>query len=295
MTVKGLLLTGIYLLLAILCGSLLALLVAPHLPVDYDKVFSRAVLLFCALGLVPLWRLAGLDAATVGLTPVVLRRGLRACLPGILMVLPPMLFFFVVRYRVLDDRVVYLSADFQLYILLAAVSALLVSVFEETLFRGVLFSALKRRGRVLGGAVVVSILYAGVHFLGAAEVAPVESAHWYTGILIAGEVFAAFGTEFHWDSFISLFLLGLLLCWVREQFGLWTCIGLHAAWVFAIRMFKEITVRDVLSPYAATAGTYDNFVGNIVTAWLLFLFVVIALHRQYLANGELASSPQHTR
>lgn len=285
MTTRGLLLSGAYLLIAILAGSLLAALLAPYLPVEYEKVFSRAVLLFCALGLVPLWRLAGLDAATVGLTPVALRRSLHAWLPGVLVVLPPMLFFFVVRYRVLDDRVVYLSAEFLLYVLMAAVSALLVSLFEETLFRGVLFSALKRRGRVLVGAVVVSALYASVHFLGAAEVAPVEDIRWFTGILVAGEVFAAFGTEFHWDSFISLFLLGLLLCWVRERLGLWICIGLHAAWVFAIRIFKEISVRDVLSPYASTAGTYDNFVGNVVTIWLVFLFVLIALHRQYRLNS----------
>jgi len=39
-------------------------------------------------------------------------------------------------------------------------------------------------------------------------------------------------------------------------------------------------VRDVVNPYQGFVGTYDNFVGHVVSIWLLFIFVVLALHRE---------------
>ena len=87
---------------------------------------------------------------------------------------------------------------------------------------------------------------------------------------------------------VSLSALGILLCWVRERAGLWWCIGLHIAWVFAIRVYKELTVRDIVNPYVGWTGAYDNFVGHAVTLWLVFLAVVIILvgmHRRNLGLG----------
>ncbi len=293
MTMRGLWLAGIYLLCAVSAASILAWILAPLIPVTYEKVLSRAVLLFCALGLLPLWRLAGLNALAIGLLPAEPLRALKACLPGILVVLPPMVFFVVVQFRVWDDRVVYASLGFVGLALGLAGSSVLVGLFEETLFRGLLFAAFRRRSGFLVSALATGVLYAAVHFLGSTAVIP-EPAEvtWYAGVVVVFRAIVDLSGELaQWDSFLSLMLLGVLLAWVRETLGLWVCIGLHAAWVFAIRLFKEMTVRDVVSPYAATTGTYDNFVGHAVTVWLIFLFVAIALYRQHQVNLRTSESP----
>ena len=53
-----------------------AWLVADSLDYPYLKILSRAVLLFAALGLIPLWRSAGLSARAIGLTPMRVRDAL---------------------------------------------------------------------------------------------------------------------------------------------------------------------------------------------------------------------------
>jgi membrane protease YdiL (CAAX protease family) len=76
----------------------------------------------------------------------------------------------------------------------------------------------------------------------------------------------------YWDSFLSLFLLGVGFCWVRRRTGsLWWCIGLHAAFVTGIRILKELSIRDEVNPYKVLVGTYDHFVGDLTTVWLLLI------------------------
>ena len=287
---RGVALAGVYLFGAMVAASLLAWVLSPWLQgsfdLQYEKILSRAVLLFCALGLVPLWRLAGLDAKQIDLLPAAPRSAVIAMLPGALLVVVPMAFFLIVEFRVWDDRVAIASVAFAGMLAGLAGSSLLVALFEEVLFRGLLFSAFRRHSGYLFSALAVSGLYAAVHFLGrAADLPAPDHVAWYTGIVVVVHAFANLGGELsQWDSFLSLFLLGLLFAWVREQHGLWVCIGLHAAFVFMIRLFKELTVRDVVNPYAATTGSYDNFVGHAVSVWLIFLFVVIALYGNYRRN-----------
>lgn len=291
---RGLTLTLIYLFCAVTAASLLAWLLHGVIAFPYEKVLSRSVLLFCALGLLPLWRLGGLSAQGIGLLPADWRVLRPAFVTGVLLILPLMLFFVVVGYRVADDRVVVLAGSFLLLGVGILLSALLVGVFEELLFRGVLFSALRRTASFTVSAVWVGGIYAAVHFLGADSVMPEpQELHWYTGFIMVGAALGGFADPAaFWDSFIALALLGAMLCFVRERLGLWWCIGLHWAWVFAIRIFKELTVRDTVNPYAVTAGSYDQFVGHAATVWLLFILVVIVLfqrHRQALHCGSTAS------
>ena len=81
-----------------------------------------------------------------------------------------------------------------LYILMAVFVA---PLFEETLFRGLLFPYLVKRGDLAGGTVLVSLLFAGMHF--------------------------------HLPSFVPLFLLSAVLCLAYWRTGsLWVGIGMHA-------------------------------------------------------------------
>jgi membrane protease YdiL (CAAX protease family) len=281
---KALSVTLVYLFVAVTAASVLAWLLTPLLDYSYLKILSRGVLLFLAIGLIPVWRMAGLSAVGIGLSPVRVKNVIAAYPVGIALLLPVMLFFLVVEYRVWDDRVDYAGLEFWRFFVLAIGSGLLVGVFEETLFRGVLFSALRRVSSFAVSTGVVAVLYASVHFLsGSGQLAPthVPVQEWYSGYGYVIHAFSGLADPLEsMDSFIALFLLGGLLCWVRERAGLWWCIGLHAAWVFAIRCFKEMTVRDVHSPYEVWASSYDSFVGHLVSVWLVFILLVLWLYRQ---------------
>ena len=85
-------------------------------------------------------------------------------------------------------------------------------------------------------------------------------------------------------SFGTLFLLSLVLIWARTQFNLWVCIALHASWVLSIRMFKELTIRDIVNPFASWVGSYDNFIGPLALFWLIFIVVLIRLYLQRRLN-----------
>ncbi len=282
------LIVPLYLLLVVLAGSLLGFGLFLLTDYPYEKLLSRSILLFSALGLYPVWRLYGLTATSIGLldSNQSIAGLARIYAIGLVSILPLMLFFVVVGFRVWDPTVFIVSADFLRTSIVVFFSAWLVGVFEETLFRGVMFTALRRNKSFATAALVTSLLYAAVHFLTPAE-EQLSDPSWLGGIpLVIGAFAGLFQTTGGWDSFVALTLLGLLFCWVREQLGLWAAIALHSAFVCGLRIFKELMIRDIVNPYAFLVGDYDHFVGILVAFWLLFGFVVIALYRQHMAIRE---------
>ncbi|MEM9620390.1 MAG: CPBP family intramembrane glutamic endopeptidase [Pseudomonadota bacterium] len=281
---RGAAVTLFYLFCAVVFGISLSWLLMPWLHgvlgLPAEKVLSRSILLVAAAGLVLLWRWAGLSAAALGLWPAPRQPWLKAYLLALLAILPPMLFFLAVGFRVPDPDTMIFSTAFAQFLAVALLGSCLLSVFEETLFRGVLYTYLLSHHGVLIAGLVSSLLYAVVHF-----VEPDGGAHllvdgawvggWrYTGAALAG----LFQPSLYWDSFLSLFMLGVLFAYLRHEYGLWTSIACHAAWVFALRLFKELTARDILNSYQPWTGSFDNFMGHLVTVWLLLLLLVLARH-----------------
>ena len=280
----------VYVLCAVLFGSILGWALAPWIDYEYEKILTRGVLIALAVGLVPLGRHFSWRADELGFEPLALNRStgvylLRAFCLGMLVITPPILFFLVVGFRVIDPRVEWGDTSLWGVFLWILVSAWLVAIFEETLFRGVLLAGLlrkfRRRHGVLLAVCLSSTCYALVHFLRAPEFAPEVHTEifWYTGVEYAISGFSELlAPQAYWDSFLALALLGGLLCILRMRYGLWCCIALHASWVFMIRLFKEATVRDIVNPYIDWVGTYDHFVGHLVSLWLLFIFLLLHLN-----------------
>ena len=289
---RGFLLGAAYLAVAILSGSLLAWAVHDLLPYTHEKVLSRSVLLFAALGLVPLWRLLGLNRETIGLVGFRGAEMVRSFLVGLLVIAPVVLFFWVVGYRMLvpEDQLAEINIAATIGIVFG--SAVLVGLFEEVLFRGVVLAAIEIRWGFWAAAGGSSFVYALVHFL---DVDMVLAPSWYAGFVYLGQSMASLAQPAgYWDSFVSLFLLGILFCVVRSKLSLWWCIGFHAAWVFAIRIQSAVTDRDPVNPFLPIISDYDHFVGHLVSGWLLFLLVVMHLNelRRSNSTGPPASVTQ---
>ena len=260
---------------AVTAASVLAYVLSPWLDYSWYKLFTRGVLVCVALGLWWLWRQLHLSPGSVGWQP-----GppgacwiLRTYGVGLLCLEPPATVFVVTGYRVVDPEVQLLSFEWLLFLLQAMVGGLLVGLLEESLFRGVMWAWLCRNVPTLVTVLVTAFLYSSVHFVGVEDESLVqESNHVLAGWLVFFQAFQQFNQPLAIaDAWVCLFLLGCLFGYVRHIWGLWACVVLHAAFVFGLRTFKELTVRDVVNPYAHWVGGYDHFTGELVSVWVVVL------------------------
>ena len=262
-----------FFVLAALAGATIAypLWLATDLP--WDKVLSRSVLLCAGLLLWPLLRFLGIDRRTVFGTRWRLMDFAGYWLVGLVLILPPALLFLGVGFRVLDPHWHAKPDDLARAVLGGLVGGLLAALLEEAVFRGVLLATLVRSMRPALAVAASAVLYAGMHFL-RTDFA-VESPDFAAGfVAVASSLEPLLHPALWWDSFFGLFALGVLLALVRlRTASLLPCIALHAAWIFFLRIYKELAGRDVTSPWSWLVGGHDNFTGLVVAVWLLVLIV----------------------
>src|SRR5581483_6634 len=128
------------------------------------------------------------------------------------------------------------------YFVGSILTAVIVSVLEEMLFRGALFGLLRQCMDWRLAALASSVAYALAHFLRKAELAgPVT---WLSGVhllpLMAG---ALVDVHTLFPTLLNLALIGLALAILYQRTGaLYASIGLHAALIFWLRFFQFLTV-----------------------------------------------------
>lgn len=148
----------------------------------------------------------------------------------------------------------------------ALLAGFTVALIEETFFRGAMFSALSRQGHWMSAAVLTSVLYSLVHFLGEkVRIAP-EDVNLASGWLILGRYFSAFADPARiGDAALALFLVGLLLALMRRLTGhIGGCIGLHAGFVAVIALFREVTMPMFDGTWSFLVSRFDGLVGYLV-------------------------------
>ncbi len=281
-----------YLAAVIFGASVLGAVIFPFLDVVYDKVFSRALILMAVVLLWPLASALRLSRDELGIASFRPPWLVWGWVGGVLLILPPAAVMFAVGFRVLDDRVDAYTLEFGGLVVLAALSGLIVGVVEELLFRGLIHGLLRRWLGFFAAATVGSALYAVMHFLKLPEDTPVIATPGVTAgvnVLLAGLQPLASPLQY-WDSFISLWLLGMVLCWVRNNSGqIWICVGLHAAFVLVIRVIKDLTVRDVVNQWAWIVGEYDHFVGHLISVWIIAIMLTMLVWRIVLERSDHGS------
>lgn len=158
-------------------------------------------------------------------------------------------------------------------------SGVLVALIEETFFRGAMFTAVNRDSGMWPAAVSTSLLYAAVHFIHTDYEVPENELEWYSGFVVLGHMFEQFAAPaLLLDSFLALFAVGMLLSLVRAKTGhIAACVGLHAGWVFTIKLTKDITRADQGAEYSFLIGTYDSVVGYLALTLIAALTVIYYL------------------
>ena len=157
----------------------------------------------------------------------------------------------------------------------AALTALVVSVLEEVLFRGALFGALRKAWSWPGALLVSSMVYAIVHFLESTKWT--EPVTWLSGLAILPKMLRGF-VDLHavLPGFFNLTLAGAILAFAYQRTGnLYFSIGLHAGWIFWLKFYGAIT-RDSAGAPTWLWGTHkliDGWLALPVLATTLFILV----------------------
>lgn len=121
-------------------------------------------------------------------------------------------------------------------------TAIVVAVLEEILFRGALFGSLRRIFHWVFALVLSSMVYAITHFMQSATVhGPVT---WLSGLALLPQMLRGFG-DVHAviPGFFNLTLAGMILALAYQRTGnLYFSIGLHAGWIFWLKSYGILTL-----------------------------------------------------
>ena len=146
----------------------------------------------------------------------------------------------------------------------AILGSIPASLIEEFLFRGALLGIFLRAFRPFWAIVLLSLLFAGVHFLqpsssfvvfdrsvpipdGSTYINPESAAAGFELLKVIG-LRLLDPLPFLYE-FAALAAVGLILGYARfATASLWLPIGLHSGWIFALRLFNKLTHREDLDP-----------------------------------------------
>jgi membrane protease YdiL (CAAX protease family) len=243
---------------------------------DFETFFHRAILVAAVLLLWPFLRLCHVRSmADLGIA-----RNLawtRDLAGGVLIAIIPLLccIALLIAFHAYSFRHVIAWPRLG-KVLLASIS---VSFIEEAFFRGIILGVLLKTGRKYMAILIVSALFAVVHFLKAPERTSTVVT-WASGFNSISYAFAQFGDMMMLVSALAtLFFIGCVLADARVlTCSLWLPIGLHAGWIFGSGAFNVLARRQVLAlPWLGN----NLLVGIIPLGVATFTWLVMRLWLKY--------------
>ncbi len=172
----------------------------------------------------------------------------------------------------------------------ATLTAAVVAVLEEILFRGAIFGVLRKTFRLPTAVAISSAIYALVHFFSQPK-SPVEI-HWTSGLLLLPTMLSGFfDVEKVVPGFFNLTLAGALLALAYQHTGnLYFSIGLHAGWIFWLKFYGFFT-RDIANANAWFWGTSKLIDGWLALIVLSFVSLLLLKLRSRAKIGEVQPAP----
>lgn len=148
----------------------------------------------------------------------------------------------------------------------AALAAALIGTIEELFFRGALFGALRKTFHWTLALGLSSVLYGVLHFL---DRAPAPSAVvWSSGLSALASMGGGLADPARLvPGLFNLVLVGVILGLAYQRSGsLHFSIGLHAGWVFWLKMYGSVTdhVPGAALWFFGTNKLVDGWLGSLV-------------------------------
>jgi len=237
-----------------------------------SKIITKSTQLFLALSIFPAMAWLKFNKNDLGFAarPVFLKQILQGIGLGFITLLPVFITLYVLGINVVDQPQSWTVGFMAQKITLSLLLGLLIAVFEESVFRGVLLAGLKKNVPVIAAILISSTYFAALHFMDSQTEIPFQQAQLLSGFTLLGEAFANVLNPKNASAFLSLLTVGALLAVIRTQVkeSLGLCIGCHAGWVWQIKMNGTLFNTDLDSKYLYLVSTYNYVVGPLVTVWL---------------------------
>jgi uncharacterized protein len=238
----------------------------------FHRVASRIFMLVLALLLAMLCRHLNLRVKRDFGYGLPWRRFLKVCtlwaVLGIATASAGAAFLLSTHLRVMNADFVPSALSLARIFLIGLGSGIAVALIEETVFRGVLHTAIERESGPWMAAVLTAPLFAVLHFTAKARI-PAADLGWGSGFDLLALSFAPLGhPALVLDAFLSWLVVGLILSLTRALTGnIAVAIGLHAGWVVVLRMLQEATAGADAPAYAAWVTRFDGLLGYWLLPW----------------------------
>jgi len=238
----------------------------------FHRVASRIAMLVLALGLVWLCRHLQLTTKRDFGFALPWRRFLKQSLLwgliGMATAGVGAAFLLLTQLRVMNLSFVPSAAGFARIFLVGVGSGISVALLEETVFRGVMHTAIARESGAWTAALLTAPLFAVLHFFAKVRI-PAADIGWGSGFDLLVLSFAPLShPALVLDSFLSWLVVGLILSLTRVLTGnIGVAIGLHAGWVVVLRMLQESTTSGNSPAYSAWVGRFDGLLGYWLLPW----------------------------
>lgn len=248
---------------------------------EFESFFHRALMLGAIVFLWPFLRsLRVKSPRALGLERN--RRWLRDVLIGFLLSSLPIILceIFLVQRGLYSMR----PGVSWVAILPLVVSAVIVPLIEEPLFRGLFLGVLLRGLRPWPANLLSAAIFSIVHFLKAPD-QTATTVRWFSGFVSLSHSFDQFREPMLvLGGFTTLFAIGIVLGHARlGTRSLWLSIGLHTGWILASEVFGKIARREIVAlPWIGR----NLLVGLVPLAVCLLTWVLLRAWLKYAGTRD---------
>lgn len=250
-----------------------------------SKIITKSTQLFLVLSIFPAMAYLKVNKSDLGFaaTAVFLKQILQGFGLGFITLMPIFITLYILGIDVIDQSEPWTVGFIVKKVTLSLLLALLIAVFEESVFRGVLLAGLKKNLPVIAAIFISSTYYAALHFLDSQTEIPFQQAQLLSGFTLLGEALANVLSLKNASAFLSLLVVGAFLAVLRTQIkeSLGLCIGCHAGWVWQIKMNGTLFNPNLNSEYLYLVSSYNYVVGPLVTGWLSAAIIGYFFYKKY--------------
>jgi uncharacterized protein len=243
----------------------------------FRKIIRKSTQLFLVLSIFPAMHYLKLSKFDLGFSakPVFMKQLLQGAGLGFITLMPVFIALYLLGVNVIDDSQPWTLFWVSKKLGIELLFALLISLFEEPVFRGILLTGLSMKLSIRAAILISAFYYATLHFLDSKTQIPVQELNLFSGFKLLGEAFTHLLNPEILSAFFALFAVGVFLGLLRTQVkaSLGLCIGCHACWVWQIKLSKSLFNTNPNSDYLYLVSSYDGVIGPLVTTWLALAVV----------------------
>jgi uncharacterized protein len=252
--------------------------------VSFRAIIKKSSQVFLVLSIFPAMHYLKLNKFDLGFAarPVFIKQIASGFGLGFITLLPVFIVLYLLGIDVIDKSLPWTFVWLSKKLIIELLLALLISCFEEPVFRGILLTGLNKKLSAGAAILISAFYYAVLHFLDSKTKIPTAEINLFSGFKLLGEAFTHLLNPEILSAFLALLAVGIFLGLLRTQVkaSLGLCIGCHACWVWQIKLSKTLFNTNPNSDYLYLVSSYDGVIGPLVAIWLTLAITAYFLYRQ---------------